>query len=230
MTTPTKLSEFLGQISADAGPPDVFKGAIVFVSLDRELDRLIQHALGLGPYHRGKPGWWSHTFLLAGPWNGPETPLIEATVRSKENKIIWDQDHADPIKILWHDDVESGICTGKVGDYDDPRVGNWGVKWLPHLYPGQRDAIVAAAQDPKWNPYHYDFPGLLRELLRLASGGLIDPPPGKDLVFCSAFVQASYIDALGNAGDFAPGVNTADSTPDDLWYSPLGQTQGLIRR
>jgi hypothetical protein len=230
MGTPTKLSEFLSQIADDTGKPEAFKGAVVLVSLDRELDRLIQHALGMGPYHRGKPSWWSHTFLLGGPWIGAQTPVIEASVRSKDGDIIWDQDHADPIKILWHKDVESGICTGQVGDYDDQRVGNWGIKWLPHLASAELDAIVAAARDPKWNPYHYDFPGLLRELLRLASGGLIDPPPGKDLIFCSAFVQAVYVDALGPSGDFAPGIATADSTPDDLWYSPLGQTQGLIRR
>jgi hypothetical protein len=106
---------------------------------------------------------------------------------------------------------------------------NWGVRWLPQLSTAQRDAIVTDALDPKWKPYHYDFPGLLRDLLRLASGGLIDPPPGKNLIFCSAFAQATYINALGVSGDFALDVATADSTPDDLWYSPLGQNQGLIR-
>jgi hypothetical protein len=215
-------------MAADAGAANL-KGAIAFVSLNRTLDRLIQHALGLGPYHRGKPSWWSHTFLLADAWNGPGTKIIECSVRSQDNKIIWDQDHVDPIKVLSDKDVISGVCTGTVADYDDSRVINWGVKWLPQLSSAQRDSLATDAADPKWKPYRYDFPGLLRELLRIATGGLVDPPPGPDLLFCSGFVQAVYVDVLGLPGDFAPSINTYDTTPDDLWYSPLGQTQGLVR-
>ena len=221
MTVPGKLSEFLDQAAKQAGDPGLFEGAIIFVALNRTLDHLIQHALAAGDYHRGTPSPWSHTFLLAEAYHGPTTKLIECTVRSKDNKVIWDQDHADPIKIIWHKDVLSGVCRGEIGDYDDPRVGRWGVKWVPELLPAQRQALVADAADPKWQPYHYDFPGLLRELIRLISGGVIVPPPGQNLLFCSAFVQRVYTDVLGRDGHFAPGIRDEDTSPDDLWY-PLG--------
>jgi hypothetical protein len=226
MTAPRRLSEFLKQAADQAGNPGLFEGAIIFVALERTLDRLIQNALAAGDYHRGTPSPWSHVFLLAEPYHGPETGLVECTVRSEENKIIWDQDHADPIAILWHKDVHSGICRGKVGDYDDNRVTRWGIKWLPELLPAQRRALVEDAEDPKWKPYHYDFPGLLRELIRLISGGAIVPPAGEHLLFCSAFVQEVYMDVLGLHGHFVAGVRDDDTSPDDLWYPTVGTKIG----
>ncbi len=228
MGAPKRLSEFLQQAADQAGDPALFEGAIVFVALDRTLDHLIEQAMAAGDYHRGTPSPWSHTFLLAEPFNGPTTSLVECSVRSKDNKVIWDQDHADPIKIIWHKDVNSGVCRGRIGDYDDPRVNRWGVKWLPDLLPSQRQAIVTDASDAKWKPYHYDFPGLLRELIRLISGGAITPPGGKNLLFCSAFVQTVYTDVLGHHAKFAPGIKDDDTSPDDLWYPSLGSRIGPV--
>ena len=224
MAVPTRLSEFLESVILGEGAAPAI-GAIVFVSLDRTLDKLVQLGLGLGPYHRGRPSWWSHTFLLAGSWIGPITPILECSVRTEDNKIIWDEDYVDPIKLLRDENILSGICRGIVGDYDDPRVMNWGFKWLPELAATQRDALVADASDPKWKPYRYDFPGLLRELIRLATAGLIEAPAGSKRLFCSGFVQAVYANVLGAGGHFVPGIQTDDTTPDDLWYSPLGQHQ-----
>jgi hypothetical protein len=220
---PAKLSELLGNLVASGVPAADLQGAIVFVRLERALDNLIRHALALGPYHPGRPSPWSHVFLLAEAYSGPATPIVDCTVRTKANRIIWDQDHdIDPIKILWHKDVKSGVCSGALDDYDDPRVPGWGVKWLQDLAPAERAALTAEATNPRWAPYHYDFPGLLRELLRLSSRGAIDPPPGKNLLFCSAFVQAVYSRVLGPKGDFAVRTRDDDTTPDDLWYSALG--------
>jgi hypothetical protein len=219
------LSQQLDALAARVGA-GTLEGALIFVCMERTLDRLIRYALALGPYHPGQAGPWSHVFLLAEPYHGPGTGIIECSVRTKGNKIIWDEDHKiDPIKILWHKDVKSGICTGTIADYDDPRVTNAGIKWLPALTTPQRDTIITNAQDPRWEPYHYDFPGLLRELIRLVSGGTIDPPPGHRLLFCSAFVQRVYSLALGQAGDFAVRIRDDDTTPDDLWYSPLGERE-----
>ncbi len=226
MATPAKLSEFLDQSVAQAGDASLFQGAIVFVALNRMLDRVIQQALALDDYHRGSPSPWSHCFLLAEPYHGPATALIECSVRTKDNRVIWDEDHVDPIKVLSGEDVKSGRCQGQIADYDDPRVTRWGVKWLDNLLPSQRQEIAVDALDPKWAPYRYDFPGLLRDLIRLISGGAIDLPAGKNLLFCSAFGQSVYTDVLADHGHFAPGITDAGTSPDDLWYSDLGSRIG----
>jgi hypothetical protein len=226
MPQPVTLSEFLDQAVTQVSDPGIFEGGIVMVSLDRLLDRLIEYALAVDEYHPGTPSPWSHTFLLAEPYHGPTTEIVECTVRTKDNKIIWDQDHVNPLKILFHEDVNSGICHGTVGDYDDHRVRRWGIKWIPGLTPTQRHSLAQEATDPKWKPYHYDFPGLLRELIRLATQSMIKPAPGQDLLFCSAFVQRVYSNVLGNAGDFKPGIRDEDASPDDLWYPDLGTRIG----
>jgi hypothetical protein len=52
-------------------------GAIVLCSLERPIDEAIRHSQSLGPYHRGKPGEWSHTFLIAGPFAAEHTPILD---------------------------------------------------------------------------------------------------------------------------------------------------------
>src|SRR5208282_1834014 len=107
-----------------------------------------------------------------------------------------------------------GIYAGKVADYNDPRVDPLGVRLIPALTSAQRAAVVGAGQTLAKQGYHYDLPGLFRELARLITG--ITVPAGEKLLFCSAFVQATYRAALGDVGDFMPpSVASTDVTPDD---------------
>ena len=76
------------------------------------------------------------------------------------------------------------------------------------------------AEKLKRQGYHYDLPGLVRELARLLTG--IKVASGRRLLFCSAFCQLAYRSPLGPKGDFVPTIATEDTTPDDIWYSALG--------
>lgn len=211
------LSSFLQSLATQSGA-DKLKGAIVLVALDRPIDHLIQQAQGLGPYHRGEKSPWSHTFLVADVFSGPATPILDCTIRDAQGKIEWDEKLEEVLRTGIA--TSGGIYTGRVDDYDDPRTTALGVKCLFDLTPAERDAIVAEAKHLQSEGYHYDIPGLVRELIRLLTG--IAVPPGEKLLFCSAFCQAAYRSALGDKGDFTPKVATADTTPDDIWFSPLG--------
>jgi hypothetical protein len=196
----------------------MLKGAVVLVALDRPIDHLIQQAQGLGPYHRGEKSPWSHTFLLADAFSGPSTPILDCTIRDPQGKIAWNERLDEVLRTGIA--KSGGIYAGRVEDYDDPRTTAMGVKVLFDLTPSERDSIVSEGTALQAQGYHYDIPGLVRELVRLLTG--IAVPPGKKLLFCSAFCQAAYRNALGDKGDFAPKVPTADTTPDDIWYSALG--------
>ena len=211
------VSSFL-QILATQSGADTLKGAVVLVALDRPIDQFIQHAHGLGPYHRGVKSPWSHTFLVADIFTGPATPILDCTIRDAQGKVAWNESLEEVLKtgIV----TSGGIYKGRVDDYDDPRTTALGVKFLFDLTPAERGAVVTEAERLQADGYHYDIPGLVRELVRLLLG--IDVPPGPKLLFCSGFCQAAYRNALGDKGDFTPEVATADTTPDDIWYSPLG--------
>ena len=211
------LSSFLDQLAKKIGP-DSLRGAIVFLSLDRDIDRFIQLAMGLGPYHPGKASPWSHTILLADAYGDETTPILDCTIRTPAGAIAWNESLADVLKTGIS--KSGGIYDGKVSDYNDPRVKAFGVKVRRDLQEDQRARIVAAGKALQKQGYHYDIPGLLRELALLTTG--IPIPAGYKLLFCSAFCQASYRNALGEGGNYQPGVKTEDSTPDDLWYSDLG--------
>jgi len=195
-------------------------GAIVLCSLERPLDEAILHSQSLGPYHRGKPGEWSHTFLIAGPWAAEHTPILDCTIRDpKTGAVDWNEDLLDVLRGGIAN--SGGIYAGLAKDYDDPRIHPVAIKWLPSLTPEQRAAIVTAAMAIQSQDYHYDVPGLLRELLRLLTQ--IPVPAGNRLLFCSGFCQKAYRAALGLQGNFTDQVADEDTTPDDLWYSPLGE-------
>jgi|ERR1700693_127911 len=195
-------------------------GAIVFCSLERPIDDLIRHSLSLGPYHRGAAGEWSHTFLIAGPYAARRTPILDCTIRdSKTGGVGWNENLLDVLRTGIAN--SGGIYAGFAEDYDDPRIHPVAVKWLPALAPADREAIVAAANELKNQGYHYDIPGLIREFVRLLTQ--IPVPAGKRLLFCSGFCQKAYRSALGPAGDFTDKVSDEDTTPDDIWYSPVGE-------
>jgi hypothetical protein len=210
------LTDLLSLLASGQGA-DALEGSIVVARLKRPVDDLISSAMGLGPYHPGKPSPWSHTFLIAEPFHGPGTKILDCTIRTPDGRIDWND---DLVAILSKGiDKNGGIYDGVVSDYDDPRITNWGIKWVPTLSSDQRGAIVAAGRHLQAKGYHYDIPGLLRELIRLLTG--IPIPVGDKLLFCSAFVQTAY--RAAGAGDFAPGIASADVTPDDLWFSTVGQ-------
>jgi hypothetical protein len=212
------LSAFLDGVAQRTGGASL-KGGIVLVALDRPIDRLIQLALGLGPYHPGRESPWSHCFLLADDYRGLATGILDCTIRDpRTGGILWDEPLEDLLKV----DLTSsgGISSGKVSDYDDPRVTTYGLKLLENLSGQDCAAIVSAGRTLQSEGFHYDIPGLVRELVRLLTG--IAVPPGEKLLFCSAFCQAAYRAALEARGDFAPGVKTEDVTPDDLWWSSVG--------
>ena len=212
-----KLSELLSSVSTDVGAAKL-RGGIVFAALDRPIDKLIQLAMGLGPYHPGQQSPWSHTFLLAGDFAGLSTPILDCTIRDGNGKVAWNEPLTDVLETGLA--KSGGIYTGTVGDYDDPRVTNVGLKLLLELSDADRAAIVSEASKLQAAGYRYDIPGLVRELARLLTGIAI--PAGDHLLFCSAFCQSAYRNALSNRGDFAPALNSEDVTPDDIWYSQKG--------
>jgi len=216
------LSDFLMYFATKHGPESL-EGAIVFVGLARPLDDLIRLGLGFGPFHPGKDSPWSHTFLIAEPFRGADTAIIECSIRDENNAVIWDASLTESLIIVATGMAgkAGGIYDGRVHDYDDNRVLTRGVKYLSELSPEQRKTLLPAAKALQRKGYRYDFPGLFRELLRLTTG--IRFPANDKLLFCSAFVQKAYRDALGDEGNIADrSVASADVTPDELWYSLRG--------
>jgi predicted phosphodiesterase len=215
------LSEFLDRMAARSGA-DALRGAMVFVALQRPLDDLIRTGLGLGPFHPGQPSLWSHCFLIADQYAGTQTPILDCTIRDSHGAIIWDASLEESLEILFKGvaDTAGGIYDGVVADYDHPRVTIRGLKLLPGLTNDQRTSLVAAGHALQAQGYHYDLPGLFRELVRLLTH--IALPAGDRLLFCSAFLQTVYRNALGRDGNFAPGTLSVDVTPDEIWYASLG--------
>jgi hypothetical protein len=216
------LSQFLSQVAAKHGAASL-EGGMVFAMLQRPLDELISHALSNGPYHPGRPSPWSHCFMLAEPFKGPTTKILDCTIRDPAQKVLWNATLAQTLGIVFNSVNGAGagaIYDGTVGDYDDPHVTARGLKWLPGLSPLERGALVAEAHRLQQQKYAYDLPGLARELVRLLSG--IALPPADLRLFCSAFLQKAYRAALGPLADFNGDLRDEDTTPDDIWYSPKG--------
>lgn len=230
MSGAARASDFLVELARAEGP-GALEGAIVLVALDRPIDALVRQALALGPHHRGAPGRWSHAFLIAEPYRGPDTKILDATVRDRDGRIRWRGTLAEHLRILSDATVGGGagsIYEGSVGDYDkgpddhDQGVTDWGVLWEPTLSEDQRKAVVREARALRDRGITYDFPGLLRELVKMLTG--IRLPVSDRRLFCSAFAEAAYRAALGPSGGFAPAaLAAAEVTPDDLWYASRGR-------
>jgi hypothetical protein len=210
-----KLSSLLDKVSIDVGA-DSLCGAAILLRLKRPIDDLISKSLALGPYHPGKPSPWSHTVILAEPYRGLETKILDCTIRDGNGNVDWS---SDLLPILRKGiDKNGGIYDGAVEDYDDRRVTATSVKYVPALSVKTRKDIVEAGKSLQSQGYKYDIPGLVRELIRLVVH--LPVPAGKKLLFCSGFVQECYRKA--RAGNFNPALNPKDVTPDDIWYSSLG--------
>jgi hypothetical protein len=218
------LSSFLETV-ASGHERDYLRGAIVFVSLNRTIDHLIRRGLSLGPFHPGKPSPWSHCFIIAESYHGPETHILDCTIRNKDGLLVWDQDQnvLDTVKIVCKGlaGKAGGIYEGKVSDYDDSRIVTRGVKVLESLNVQQRENLIRTARALQHQSFRYDFPGLIRGLVRLLTG--IKTPRSTRLLFCSAFVQKVYRDSIGEPGSFAPAISSQDITPDEIWYSATGR-------
>jgi hypothetical protein len=219
------LTRFLDEVAQTEGSA-ALHGAIVFVMLERPLDEMIAKGLSRGPHHPGKPSPWSHVVLLAEPYRGSATRILDCCIRDAQGRVVWDTDLKEATQILVASTVGKGagaIYDGSVAEYDHPRVTARGLKWLPSLAAEQAASLVAAGQRLQASGVRYDLPGLLREMSRLFVGVPIPPQEGR--LFCSAFVQKVYSDVLGPAGDFAEDVRDEDTTPDDIWYSAKGRSR-----
>jgi len=216
------LTEFLNAAATTFGA-NMLPGAVVEISLERETDELIQEFEALGPYHPGTPGEWSHSLIVAN-YAAAGSTVLEATIRDQvTGAIIWTTTEKEFLEILTDPTTSGGIYESKATDYDDARVHPHGLKIVQGLTDAQRATIVTVGRGFLGKGYHYDIPGLFREMVRLTTGIIL--PAAPKLLFCSAYVQAVYRAALGHpAGDFMPAaVHSTDVTPDDLWYSYLGQ-------
>jgi hypothetical protein len=215
-----KVSEFVANVAHDVGN-EALQGAIILVAIDRPLDHVIQNSLALGPYHPGTPSPWSHTFLLAEAFKGAETRILDCTIRDKDDHIAFDLSLEDMIKTVLN--KAGRVYSAKLGDYDIDKVHPVGVTLIPDATTAEKEKIIAAGLDLQKQGIHYEFLGLVRELIALLFGIRL-PPVGPDL-FCSAFCQVCYRDAFGinSKGDFRPGVNSKDVTPDDIWFSERGK-------
>jgi hypothetical protein len=217
-----RTSSFL-QSLADEHGAQTLHGAIVFVMLQRPLDVLISRCLALGPHHKGEPSPWSHCFLLAEPYRGPSTRILDCTVRDAQGRVEWEASLQRTLEVLVAGTIGrgvGGVYEATVGDYDDARVSALGVQWLPHATRFDRARIVACARAVARTAPRYDLVGLLRSLFRLLTGVLLEPAPER--LYCSAFVQAAYRAAFADDGAFQQGLPDQHTTPDDIWYSAKG--------
>ena len=217
-----KLSNFLKTFSIKHGR-EILEGAMVFVSLDRPLDQVIRHALALGSYHPGKPGRWSHCFLIAEEYHGVKTRILDCSIRDKKGRIIWDSTLAEDIDVLIKGIQGKGgkIYNSQVSDYDHEEVQDCGLYYLPDLSAKERHKIVRMARKLQSEGFRYDLPGLAREWVRLLIG--VSWKPGRSrLLFCSAFLAKVYRAAFGKAWNIAPGIPSARITLDEIWYSRIG--------
>ncbi len=215
-------SSFLERLADEHGA-QTLHGAIVFVMLERPLDVLISKCLALDPHHRGEPSPWSHCFLLAEPYHGPSTRILDCTVRDAEGHVEWESSLRRTVEVVIAGTIGSGvggIYEATVSDYDDARVSAFGVKWLPHLTKLDRARIVERARELQRRAPRYDLVGLFRSLVRLVTGVLMKP--SAERLYCSAFTQAAYRAALADDGAFQQGLPDQHTTPDDIWYSAQG--------
>jgi hypothetical protein len=212
------LSAALAAIQSNLGD-EMLEGAVVFVSIDRTIDRLIQYALALGPHHPGSPSIWSHCFILLEPFTGPATRIADASIRDEHNVPIRDGE----MDLLLGAKVSSGVCSGTIADYDNLPLTAAGVKWLPDLGPESRHSICAVAQSGRWSACRYDVGGVLRELIRLMTAGIVTIPAPENPVSSAGHVQAAYFEPTEVL--FAQIAGDA-VTPDDIWYSTVGLSAG----
>jgi hypothetical protein len=117
---------------------------------------------------------------------------------------------------------EGGIYSGHISDYDNDKILNCGICFLPDILQNQRQNLVSAGYQLQGEGYKYDLPGLVRQLVRLLTG-IVIPQGEQKLLFCSAFLAMVYINVLGNQWNIVPNISPVNITPDDIWYTSPGQ-------
>ncbi len=219
----------LTEILAAEPPERTRRGSLVFLGLNRELDRIIRKALALSGFHPGQESPWSHVVMLAADYAGPETPILESTIRTKDGVVAWDD--LRPLSVL---DIllgrcRSGVQGGTVGDYDLPGGVDWaGLLWLDEIGDIERNRLVETAETMERAGFDYDIGGLLRVAARLVSDDEARIPGTRLALSCSAFVAAAYHKALGPRGEFNAQLAIDQFSPDDIWYSARGQRDGPL--
>jgi hypothetical protein len=218
------IASFLDQVASNHDCR-ALHGAIVFVMTERPLSRLICKALASGPHPRREPSPWSHCFLLAEPYHGASTRILDCSIRDVEGCIEWDVSLGRAFRMLLAGLLGSGVggvYDAHLGDYDHHRIVGYGVRWLPDATAVDRRGIIEHARALQRESIRFDLLGFFRILLWLLTG--IRLKPSANRLFCSAFVQNAYRAALGNAGVFQPKVRDEDTTPADIWLSCKGDS------
>jgi hypothetical protein len=214
---PRRLAGFAAKYGADA-----LTGSVLLLRIKRDIDNLMSAGLGLSTKFHAGPSPWSHCVLIAGPYREDlDIPILDCTIRDKDGNVDWKM----PIEDLLSKplDKQGDIYDGRVCDYVDRRVTQFGIKFMKDLTANDRQKIVASGRALKKKGYHYDIPGLLRVVDRLIFDPKNLPPPPKGLLHCSGFCQKAYFDALGINGMFYPKVQWAeDATDDEIWYPKRG--------
>jgi len=139
------VSEFAANVASIVGN-DAMQGAIILVAIDRTVDRLIQKSLALSCHHPGKPSPWSHTFLLAAPFQGASTPILDCTVRDSKGNIDLHPKLFDILKTIV--DKNGGVFGGELGLYDIDQVHPVGVKLISDAAPAERASIISGDSVP----------------------------------------------------------------------------------
>jgi hypothetical protein len=218
------LSEFLDSVAA-AHTPERLEGAIVFVALNRGIDRQIRDGLSQSPRHPGTPAPFSHCFLLTTPWRGPITPTLDLALRTPDHTLLWDRPDEDALTAWRNGHVWSGAFKGRVLEYDVPQVTAAGIRWLPTLSATRRTAISALANRNADEPHPFDLPPALTARLMASSPGPAVPTVAGGWS-SSELIRSVYRQVLGARNDLAPGVPDGEATVDDLWFSPEGVSEG----
>lgn len=224
---PKVLSQF-----AKIYPPSALKGAILLLRINRQIDNMMSPAMGLcWRWHFLLPSPWSHTLIITDAYDSDMSKIrmLECTIRTDDQppQVDWNANIFDSLaKPL---DKQGGIYAGRVSDYcNNKKVIRAGIKLLPHISDKRRDDIVAAGMSLYNTGIHYDIPGLWRCLARFASRDTEMPKGRPDLLICSAFCQAAYMNAY-TSFQFAPKQGPFHAVPpdlaidDDLWFSSLGE-------
>jgi hypothetical protein len=222
------IANFLDQVAHKHGSR-ALHGAIVFVMTDRPLSRWMSRMLARRRVDKSAPSPWSHCFLLAEPYRGASTRILDCSVRDAMGRIEWEISAGRALKMLLAGSIGSGIggvYDAELGDYDNPRIMSYGIRWLPQATAFDRVQIVERALALQRDAIRFDLLGLFRTLFWLLTGIRLKPSPKR--LFCSAFAQHAYRAALGNAGAFQPTVRDEDTTPDDIWFSPKGHALAHI--
>jgi len=157
-------------------------------------------------------GRWSHVFVFQGQRADGHHWIIESDLQ------------------FVHKHISLGVQENRVTKYHDDKLYTWLAVIDLGLTEPQAKELVREALDLVANRTRYSIRELFGTLLALRHPGL----RGKDNVlsrnnslYCSAFVQ-HLIRKVGH--DLAPGVDSKNTTPEDIARTPLARVTYLLDR